>query len=252
MVYITYNNISLMTLKFTVVFVVSLGLCVAQPILNNNDDPSQEEVVSDATAVNVRKEHTRTKSGSALIQLVEDNDEARRKWFLRREQILHDSPNGANGHFVKGKDNNIADASAIPLSDNAPVATPEQLLALLKKRPGFGSENPENRRVIRQTVHPGFQVPQFAGGYPNTAVFTSPYVLQPQPIPYTAPAPPPISAPATTTAATAAAVPSVNKSIQNARDEYRKSRFEGSAYALALKLSKAGNTPLSEGGSYSG
>jgi hypothetical protein len=251
MAYIAFDNIWRLTLKFTVVF-VSLSLCAAQPILNNNNDSSQEDVLFDVTAANVGKEQRRTKAGSALVQLVEDNDDARRKWFLRREQTLHDSRNGANGHFVKGKDNNEADASAIPPSNNAPVATPEQLLALLKKRPGFGSDNIANRRVIRQTVHPGFQGAHFASVYPNTAAFASPYALQPQPNPYTSPAPPSTSAPATTTTEAAPAAPTVNKSVQDARDEYRKSRFEGSFYALALKLSKAGNTPLSEGGSYSG
>lgn len=243
MSYITYNNISRMTLKFTVVL-VSLGLCAAQPILNNNNPTSQEDVLSDVTATTVRKEDNRIKTGgAALVQLVVDNDDARRKWFQRREQSLHDSRNGANGHFVKGKDDNEADASAIPKLENAPVATPEQLLALLKKRPGFEQGLPENRRVIRQTAYPGF---------PNPA---SPYELQPQPTPYTSPTTPPpttTAAPATTTAPPPVEAPSVDKSIQSARDEYRKSRFEGSFYALALKLSKAGNTPLSEGGSYSG
>ena len=236
-------------LKFTVAL-VSLGLCCAQPILNNNV-ASQEDVLSDVTATNLRKEDSRTKAGSALVQLVVDNGDARIRWFKQREQALHDSRNGANGHFVRGKDNDEADASAIPQKDNAPVATPEQLLALIKKKTVHTNANTENRRVIRQNSHPGIQIPYFASGYPNPATFTSPYEYQPASNTNTSPAPLPSSpAPVTTTANTEA--PSVDKNIQNARDEYRKNRFAGSAYALALKLSKAGNTPLSDGGSYSG
>lgn len=239
--------VSLMTLKFTVVL-MSLSLYVAQPILNNNkNDASQEEEV--VTEISRSKA-----SSSSLIQLVVDNDEARKKWFYQREQSLHFALNGANGHYLKAKDNDESgDASAIPAQDAAPVATPEQLRALLKKR--TGTESTENKRVVRQVPHPGFQVAPTVGGYP------SPYNYQPQPYAYTSPPPPPTSAPVVITeaahiASTEAPVPisTVATDIQSARDEYRKRRFKGSEsiYALALKLSKAGNTPLSGGGSYSG
>jgi hypothetical protein len=237
------------TLTITVVL-LSLSFCViAQPILNSNDnngnDESQEDVVAVETITIVRNENHRNKAGSAaLIQLVVDNDEARKKWYQRRQQSLHDSLNGANGHFVKGKDNNEADASAIPLQESAPVATPEQLLALLEKKKGSVSSKSQHVRVIRQVPNLQYPVAPTVGGYP------SPYIYQPQPNVYSSTAPPTTEAPTTTTSKPEA--PSVEENIQSARDEYRKNRFAGSFYALALQLSKAGNTPLSEGGSYSG
>lgn len=240
-----YNNLP-MTLTFTVVF-VSLSFCViAQPILNNNrDDASHEDVLAVVAQTNVRNENRRNKANSAaLIQLVVDNDEARKKWFQRREQSLHDSLNGANGHFVKGKDDIESDASAIPPQESAPVATPEQLLALLEKKKGSVSSKSEHVRVIRQVLNSEYQVAPTIGGYP------SPYVYQPQPNVYNSPTPTPTEAPKPTTPKPEES--SVDTNIQSARDAYRKDRFAGSAYALALRLSKAGNTPLSEGGSYSG
>lgn len=234
-----------MTLTFTVVF-VSLSLCViAQPILNNNgDDASHKDVLAVVSITNVRNENSRNKANPALIQLVVDNDEARKKWFQRREQSLHGSLNGANGHFVKGKDDNEADASAIPPQESAPVATPEQLLALLEKKKGSVSTKSDHVRVIRQVLNSEYQVAPTIGGYP------SPYVYQPQLNFYTSTVPPPTEAPKSTTSKPEES--SVATEIQSARDEYRKNRFAGSAYALALRLSKAGNTPLSEGSSYSG
>lgn len=216
-----------------------------QPILNKKSNKESSPQVAE-----------KKPSPGSLVQLVVDNDEARKKWYEQREKSLHDSTNGANGHYIKGKDENEADASAIPSEEDAPVATPMQLIALLKKRRGPKSE--EHVRVIRQVVNPAYHVAPTIGGYP------SPYVYQPQPYPYTSPAPPPPSPvytspvptttlapppPPTTSKPTA---PKVEETVQSARDEYRKNRFAGSAYALALKLSKAGNTPLSEGGSYSG
>merc|ERR1739846_139033 len=130
---------------------------------------------------------------------------------------------------------------------SAPVATPKQLLALLKQKHESEVSDDEHIRVIRQVVHPGPPLNPALAGYP------SPYAYQPQPNVYTSPPPPTTLAPAPETTTEAAKEESkVDESIQSARDEYRKSRFEGSFYALALKLSKAGNTPLSEGGSYSG
>lgn len=249
MAYATKNNVSLMTLKFTVVF-MSLSFCVvAQPIANNknsDDGVPQEEVLTVVTVSNNRNDNRKNKAGSvALVQLVVDNDEARKKWFQRREKSLHDSLNGANGHYVKGKDNNEADASAVPSQENAPVATPAQLLALLKKRRGPDSQT-EHVRVIRQVITPGHPLEQTIGGYP------SPNFYQPQPIIYTSPAPLITTIAPEETKNVEPIASGVDSSIQSARDEYRKSRFAGSAYALALKLSKAGNQPLSEGSSYSG
>jgi hypothetical protein len=221
------NNVYLMTLKFTVVF-VSLGLCTAQPILNNNDDnkPSSahEDVLSDVTTRNIKIEQshstkistTHKAASRPLIQLVVDNEEARRKWFKLREKILHDSENGANGHYVAGKDDD---------NDNT------------------SSNISKKKRPARQIAHPSLPV-----AHAQPSLFTYPYETQTLPDPYPAPAPPPSSASATTVIAAT----EVDKNIQEARDQYRKSRFEGSAYALALKLSKAGNSPLSGGGSYSG
>ena len=242
-----------MICKFAVV-VLFLSICTgnAQPILNkktdNNEDPAPQPVAK----------KTQRKSPGSLVQLVVENDEARKKWYELREISLHDSRNGANGHYIKGKDDNEADASAIPAKPSSPVATPMQLLALLKKRRGSqSSKTEEHVRVIRQVVNPGYHLSPTIGGYP------SPYVYQPQPYVYTSPAPPPPSpvytspAPTTTLAPPPLTTPKpsppkVEETIQSARDEYRKNRFAGSAYALALKLSKAGNSPLSEGGSYSG
>jgi len=242
-----------MALTFTVVF-ASLSFCViAQPIQNNNDnngnDGSQEDISAIVAITNVRNENRRNKAGSvALIQLVVDNDEARKKWYQRRQQSLHDSLNGANGHFVKGKDNNEADASAIPPQESAPVATPKQLLALLQKKKGSVSTNSEHVRVIRQVPNLEYAVAPTFGGYP------SPYNYQPNV--YSSPAPPSTAAPPSTEAPKSTTskpeAPRVEENIQSARDEYRKNRFAGSAYALALQLSKAGNTPLSGSGSYSG
>ena len=169
-----------MALTFTVIF-ASLSFCViAQPIQNNNDnngnDGSQEDVSAIVAITNVRNENHRNKAGSvALIQLVVDNDEARKEWYQRRQQSLHDSLNGANGHFVKGKDNNEADASAVPPQESAPVATPKQLLALLQKKKGSVSTNSEHVRVIRQVPNLEYAVAPTFGGYP------SPYIYQPQP-----------------------------------------------------------------------
>jgi len=232
--------------KSTVVFLFLGFYSVStQPILNKKSDKESSPQVAE-----------KKPSPGSLVQLVVDNDEARKKWYEQREKSLHDSTNGANGHYIKGKDENEADASAIPSEEDAPVATPMQLIALLKKRRGSKSE--EHVRVIRQVVNPPYQVAPTIGGYP------SPYVYQPQPYPYTSPAPPPPSpvytspVPTTTLAppppptTPKPPAPKVEETVQSARDEYRKNRFAGSAYALALKLSKAGNTPLSEGGSYSG
>jgi len=241
--------VSLLTLKFTVAL-LSLSLCVAQPILNNNkNDASQQEEEEVVTEISRSKA-----SSSALIQLVVDNDEARKKWFYQREQSLHFALNGANGHYLKTKDDDESgDASAIPAQDSVPVATPDQLRAILKKKTGTVSTDLENKRVVRQAQHQGFQVaPTFSGyQYPNA--------YQQQPYVYTSPSPLSTSAPEVITEAApipateaAATSPSVAPDIQKARDEYRKSRFEGSAYALALKLSKAGNQALSGSGSYSG
>lgn len=260
MVNITYSNMSVMALKIAVVL-MSLGLCTAQPILNksnNNDDQSTEDLLSDAApaVARVKKEQNSgsTKTSSALIQLVVDNDEARRKYFERRAQVLHDSLNGANGHWVKGKDElTEADASAVPelKDDAAPVATPQYLLALLKRRPSFRGAKPAVQRATRQVVHPAFQATHPVAGFPHRATFSSPHVIQPQPHPQTAPlelttTPAPVTV--------AAAAGDVDPSIQKARDDYRKNRFAGgnAAYLLALKLSKAGNVPVSDGGSYSG
>jgi len=218
----------------------------SQPILNKKGD-------------NNEKPHAVEKKPSpgSLVKLVVDNDEARKKWYEKREKSLHDSRNGANGHYIRGKDENEADASAVPAKQSAPVATPMQLIALLKKRRGSKiSKSEEHVRVIRQVINPGYQVVSTIGGYP------SPY--QPQPYVYTSPPPPPPTpiyaspVPTTTLAppppptTPKPSSPKVEETVQSARDEYRKNRFAGSAYALALKLSKAGNTPLSEGGSYSG
>ena len=243
----SFNNIPVMTLKFTIVL-ACLSCCLAQPILNtsknNKGDAIEEKVV-------IAVEESR-KAPAALIQLVVDNDEARKRWFQRREESLHFASNGANGHYILGKDNEEADASAIPPEESAPVATPKQLLALLKQKHESEVSDDEHIRVIRQVVHPGPPLNPALAGYP------SPYVYQPQPNVYTSPPPPTTPAPAPETAApettteAAEEESKVDESIQSARDEYRKSRFEGSFYALALKLSKAGNTPLSEGGSYSG
>ena len=106
-----------MTLKFTVAL-LSLSLCVAQPILNNNkNDASQQEEEEVVTEISRSKA-----SSSALIQLVVDNDEARKKWFYQREQSLHFALNGANGHYLKTKDDDESrDASAIPAQDAIPV-----------------------------------------------------------------------------------------------------------------------------------
>lgn len=252
------NNLP-MALTFTVVF-VSLTVCViAQPILNSNDnngnDGDHEDVLAVVAITNVGNKNHRNKAGSAaLIQLVVDNDEARKKWYQRRQQILHDSRNGANGHFIKGKDNNEADASAIPPQESAPVATPKQLLALLEKKKGSVSTKSEHVRVIRQVPNLEYPVAPTTGGYP------SPYIYNPQPYVYTNPAAPEVTETEVTEDLTEAPesstsnpeAPTVEKNIQSARDEYRKNRFAGSAYALALQLSKAGNTPLSGGGSYSG
>jgi len=262
MVNITYSNISLMTLKVAVVL-MSLGLCTAQPILNksnNNDDQSKEDLLSDAApaVARVKKEQNSgsTKTSSALIQLVVDNDEARRKYFERREQVLHDSRNGANGHWVKGKDElTEADASAVPelKEDAAPVATPQNLLALLKKRPSLRGAKFAVQRATRQVFHPGFHATHPVAGFPHPATFPPAHVIQPQPHPEAAA---PLVLPTTTAApvTVAAAAGDVEPSIQKARDDYRKNRFAGgnAAYLLALKLSKAGNAPVSDGGSYSG
>merc|ERR1712038_1149289 len=145
-----------------------------KPILNKKSDKESSTQVAE-----------KKPSPGSLAQLVVDNDEARKKWYEQREKSLHDSTNGANGHYIKGKDENEADASAIPSEEDAPVATPMQLIALLKKRRGSKSE--EHVRVIRQVVNPGYQVAPTIRGYP------SPYVYQPQPYPYTSPAPPPPS-----------------------------------------------------------
>merc|ERR1712080_425655 len=108
-----------------------------------------------------------------------------------------------------------------------------------------GSSDLENKRVVRQAQHQGFQVVPAFGGYQN------PNVYQQNPYVYTSPSPPPTADPEVITEAAtivvteaAATSPSVAPDIQKARDEYRKRRFEGSAYALALKLSKAGNQAL--------
>ena len=189
--------------------------------------------------------------------MVVDNDEARKKWYEKREKSLHDSRNGANGHYIRGKDENEADASAVPAKESAPVATPMQLIALLKKRRGSKiSKSEEHVRVIRQVINPGYQVVPTIGGYPSPYqpqpyVYTSPPPPPPTPI-YTSPVPTTTLAPPPPPTTPKPSSPKVEETVQNARDEYRKNRFAGSAYALALKLSKAGNTPLVEGGSYSG
>ena len=90
---------------------------IAQPILNSNDNNgnngSHEDVVAVVAITNVRNENHRNKAGSAaLIQLVVDNDEARKKWYQRRQQSLHDSLNGANGHFVTGQGTGLVRADA--------------------------------------------------------------------------------------------------------------------------------------------
>lgn len=250
-----------MTLTFTVVLVsLSFGV-IAHPILNNKDNNGEnaphEDVLTVVEITNARNEDRRNKAGSvALIQLVVDNDEARKKWFQRREQSLHDSRNGANGHFIKGKDENEADASAIPPPEKAPVATPEQLLALLENKRDSLPTKSEHVRVIRQVINSGYPVAQTNEGYPSPYGYlefaqASNYNYPTNP---STDAPPTTEKPHTTEDVTTSKPesPSVDPSIQNARDEYRKNRFAGSAIALALKLSHAGNTPLSEGGSYSG
>lgn len=234
----TNSFLSLIALRCTVVF-VTLGITLshAQPI-------AQEE-----TTAAVVNEHGR--STKPLIQLVVDNDDARRKYFEQREKYLHDSRNGANGHYVKEKD--------VPADSDeaAPVATPQKLLALLKKRPAFQASSVH--RSSRQVVaHPGFHVPHtpLVSHHPAVA-FASPHVqFQPHTAPLvTKPPLPTTSAPPTSPAPTTIAPAhksGAEQTVQEARDEYRKNRFAGSFYALALKLSKAGNSPLSEGGSYSG